>query len=125
MWGLQGLFGADKMPSLPAKAMAPITGLEPARAGFHKIVSDILRQAPAADAALIAWRIVCGASVSERTTALEFRGGVLRVEVPDATWRAQLADFAPQYLHLLNQMVKERVQRIEFVLPEKKAAHRA
>ena len=33
--------------------------MEPARAGFHKIVADILRQAPAEDAAGIAWGLVC------------------------------------------------------------------
>lgn len=101
------------------------TGLEPARLGFHRIVADILRRAPAEDAARIAWQLVCGAQVSQRTTALALEGGVLRVRVPDADWRAQLAEFVPHYLVRINSMLPEPVSRIEFVLPEKKAAHRA
>ncbi len=101
------------------------TGLEPARMGFHRIVADILRRAPAEDAARIAWQLVCGTQVSQRTTALGMENGVLRVRVPDADWRTQLADFVPQYLLGLNSMLSHRVNHIEFVLPEKKAPHRA
>lgn len=94
--------------------------MEPAQAGFHKIVADILRRAPAEDAAVIAWRLVCGSAVAEKTQALDFRGGVLRVEVPDATWRANLESFVPQYLAALNQMVNQKVERIQFVLASAK-----
>lgn len=100
-------------------------GLEPARLGYHRIVADILRRAPAEDAARIAWQLVAGAQVSQRTTALGLEEGVLRVRVPDATWRSQLADFVPQYLAAFAPMLGQKVHRIEFVLPEKKATHRA
>jgi hypothetical protein len=50
---------------------------------------------------------------------------VLHVRVPDLDWRTQLAGFVPHYLARLNSMLSQNVTRIEFVLPEKKAAHRA
>ena len=100
-------------------------GLEPARLGYHRIVADILRRAPAEDAARIAWQLVAGAQVAQRTTALDLQDGVLRVRVPDAAWRSQLSEFVPQYLVGLGSMLGDKVQRIVFVLPEKKAAHRA
>jgi predicted nucleic acid-binding Zn ribbon protein len=100
-------------------------GLEPARLGYHRIVADILKRAPAEDAARIAWQLVAGAQVAQRTTALGMQDGVLRVRVPDATWLSQLRDFVPQYLAALSSMLGNKVQRIEFVLAEKKASHRA
>ncbi len=100
-------------------------GLEPARTGYHKIVADILRRAPAEDAARIAWQLVCGSKVSARTAVLVFEHGVLRVRVPDATWRTQLAEFVPQYLAALNSMLSAKVEHIELVPQEKKPTHRA
>jgi Dna[CI] antecedent DciA-like protein len=93
--------------------------MEPARAGFHKIVADILRRAPAEDAAGIAWGLVCGQTVADKTEVLEFREGVLRVRVPDEAWRANLAGFVPRYLELLNTMLSKNVEQIEFVPPQK------
>ena len=100
-------------------------GMEPARIGYHKIVADILRRAPADDAVRIGWQLVSGSKVSQRTTVLGLSDGVLRVRVPDAAWRMQLADFEPQYLAALGSMLGAKVQRIEFVADEKKAPHRA
>ena len=93
--------------------------MEPARAGFHKIVADILRRAPAEDAAGIAWRLVCGQTVAEKTEVLEFREGVLRVRVRDDAWRSNLGAFVPRYLELLNSMLNKKVEKIEFVPPQR------
>ena len=92
--------------------------MEPARAGFHKIVSDILRRAPVEDAAMIAWGLVCGQRVAEKTSALGFADGVLRVQVPDAAWSANLAAFVPQYIAAMNGMLGRRVERIVFIVPD-------
>ena len=92
--------------------------MEPAHAGFHKIVADILRRAPAEDAAGIAWQLACGRTVAEKTEVLEFREGVLRVRVPDEAWRTNLAGFVPRYLDLLNTMLSKKVEKIEFVPPQ-------
>lgn len=99
--------------------------MEPARVGYHKIVADILRRAPAEDAARIAWQLVAGSKVAERTSVLDFRGGVLTVQVADLAWRDELLRFVPQYLAGLNKLLPAGVNRIEFLAPDKKIAHRA
>ena len=100
--------------------------MEPARAGFQKIVAEILRRAPPEDAAGIAWQIACGRAVAEKTEVVELLEGVLRVRVPDDTWGANLAGFVPRYLELLNTMLSTKVEKIEFVVlqktPQKKGA---
>lgn len=95
--------------------------MELASAGLEKIVAQALRQAPAAKAPLMAWPVVCGSAVSERTRAVSFEGGVLRVEVADAGWKAELQTLAPRYLAAINRYTTEMVHRIEFVVarPEK------
>jgi len=63
------------------------------------------------------WRgLACGHAVAGRTRALDFVQGVLRVEVPDWGWRAELQALAPQYLAVINRYVAESVKRIEFVI---------
>ena len=90
--------------------------MEPARTALIKVLADILRRAPAEDAALVAWRLVAGPKVEARTTALDFRDGVLRVRVPDATWRNNLEPFAAEYLKSLNSYLTTKASRITFVL---------
>jgi hypothetical protein len=90
--------------------------MEPARVALIKVLADILRRAPAEDAALVAWRLVAGPKVEARTTALDFRDGVLRVRVPDATWRSNLELFAGEYLKSLNSYLTTKASRIAFVL---------
>jgi hypothetical protein len=89
--------------------------LERASSGMEKIVAGTLRRAPAAEAPILAWPIACGSTVAERTRALDFAGGVLRVEVPDAGWKRELQSLAPQYLAVINRYTSEGVKRIEFV----------
>jgi Dna[CI] antecedent DciA-like protein len=92
--------------------------MEHARAGLEKIVGEALRRAPIEDAVVLAWPLVCGTAVSTRTRALDFTAGVLRVQVPDAAWRAQLMAFSPQYIGALNEFAGQVVRRITFILPE-------
>jgi hypothetical protein len=47
---------------------------------------------------------------------LDYANGVLRVEVPDKGWRAELQALAAQYLAILNRYVSDSVKRIEFVI---------
>src|ERR1700733_2722671 len=51
--------------------------VEQAGAGLEKIVAQSLRQSPPAEAPLMAWPVVCGSGVAERTRALSFKDGVL------------------------------------------------
>jgi len=89
--------------------------MEPARDTLIKIVADVLNRLPAAEVPIAAWQFAAGPAVADKTRALGFEEGVLTVEVPDATWRTQLRDMAPQFLATLNRYT--RVERIEFVLP--------
>jgi predicted nucleic acid-binding Zn ribbon protein len=90
--------------------------MEQAGAGLEQIVAKSLRQAPSAEAPLMAWPIVCGSAVSERTRAIEFRDGVLRVEVADRGWKSELQVLAPRYLAVINRYTAQEVRRIEFVV---------
>ncbi|HEY3615196.1 MAG TPA: DciA family protein, partial [Candidatus Sulfotelmatobacter sp.] len=65
---------------------------------------------------LMAWPVVCGSAVAERTRALAFKDGVLRVEVAGQRWKAELQALAPRYLALMNRYTTETVRRIEFEL---------
>ena len=64
----------------------------------------------------MAWPIACGAKVSEKTRAVSLEDGILRVEVPDRTWREQLKTLAPRYLVTINQYSSGRVLGIAFVV---------
>ena len=64
----------------------------------------------------MAWPVVCGSAVAERTRALSFEDGVLRVEVAEAGWKAELQALAPRYLATINRYTSETVRRIEFVV---------
>jgi len=87
--------------------------MQHARATLNKIFADVVRR-EGSGGALLAWPVVCGTRIAERTTALDFAEGVLTVAVPDDAWRRELERFIPQYLAVLNHMVAEPVSKIEF-----------
>ena len=90
--------------------------MEQAGPGLEKIVIGALRQAPRVDAPSLAWPLVCGSAVAERTRAIDFTASTLRVEVPDAGWKYELQSLAPRYLATLNRYASQTVERIEFVV---------
>jgi Dna[CI] antecedent, DciA len=90
--------------------------LEQAGFDLEKIVVRSLRQVPPAQAPLMAWPVVCGSAVAERTRALIFQDGILQVGVPDAGWRSELQLLAPRYLAAINRYTVEVVRRIEFIV---------
>lgn len=90
--------------------------MEQAGAGLEKIVMGSLRRVPQNEAPMLAWPLVCGSAVAERTRALEFANAVLRVEVPDAGWKRELQGLAPRYLAQINRYGGQEVERIEFVI---------
>jgi predicted nucleic acid-binding Zn ribbon protein len=99
--------------------------MEQVGAGLEKIVVGSLRRSPAGEGPLLAWALACGHAVAARTRAVNFAQGILRVEVPDAGWRAELQALAPQYLAVINRYVAESVRRIEFVTVDKAASEGA
>ena len=98
--------------------------MESARDTLQKIVAEMLSRVPPEQAPVVAWQFVCGKTVADRTEALSFTDGVLRVRVQDPTWRAQPADMMPHYMQLLRQYTGQKVNRLDFVLPEGKQGTR-
>jgi hypothetical protein len=94
--------------------------LEQAGAGLEKIVAQSLRLAASAEAPLMAWPLVCGSAVADRTRALSFADGVLFVEVAGQRWKAELQSLAPRYVAAINRFTTEKVHRIEFVIASAK-----
>jgi hypothetical protein len=92
--------------------------VEQAGSGLDKIVAQSLRLAPPSEAPLLAWPVVCGSAVAERTRALRFEDGVLHVEVAGQRWKAELQSLAPRYLAVINRYTSEAVRRIEFELAQ-------
>ena len=90
--------------------------MEQAGTGLDKIVTDSLRRVAPSEAPLMAWSLVCGSTVAERTRAVSFAAGVLLVEVANPGWKRELQALAPRYLAMINQYVRAGVQRIEFVI---------
>ena len=90
--------------------------MEQAGAGLEKIVAQSLRHAPPEEAPLAAWPVVCGSAVAERTRAVSFECGVLRVEVSDAGWKKELQTLASRYLAVINRYTTAAVNRIDFVV---------
>lgn len=89
--------------------------MDHASAGLRTIMSDLLKRYPPAEASVMAWPVVCGRDVANRTRALAFTEGRLTVEVPDAAWRTQLAAFTPGYLNGLAELIGPVVREIRFV----------
>src|SRR5438445_687911 len=77
--------------------------------GLERLMASALRRARAGEGPVLAWPLACGSTVAERTRAVDFAQGVLRVEVPDVGWRKELQSFAPQYLAVINRYVGESV----------------
>jgi len=92
--------------------------MQQAGGGLGKIVANSLRLAPAPEAPLLAWPVVCGSAVAERTQALKFVDGVLHVEVADAGWKKELQALAPRYVATINRYTVETVRHIEFVVAQ-------
>ncbi|MBI1739900.1 MAG: DUF721 domain-containing protein [Acidobacteriales bacterium] len=90
--------------------------MDRAASRLETIVAKALHRVPAQESPLFAWPVACGSVVAERTRALEFSAGVLRVEVSDMGWRQELAALAPRYVAAINKYSAAPVQRIEFVV---------
>lgn len=77
-------------------------------------MGDFLKTQPQEEAAVLAWPVVCGREVASRTRAVGFSDGCLTVEVPDSTWRSQLASFTPRYLSGLDELLPDVVKEVKF-----------
>lgn len=113
-----------RMPLSQSQAISTMppkkSSLQPASAGLDKVVARSVKKAPPEQAPLLAWPLACGSAVAARTRAVEFTGGVLCVEVPDAGWRRELQALAPRYLATLNRYCVDAVTRVDFVIAGRK-----
>jgi hypothetical protein len=100
--------------------MQNLHGMQPVGAELERIVARSVRKAAPGEGPLLAWPLVCGSTVAERTRALDFAGGVLRVEVGDRGWQVELQALAPRYVAVINKYVAENVARVEFVVTARK-----
>jgi len=92
-----------------------------AKPTLERIVAEQLRRAPADEQPLLAWAVVCGKTVAEKTSATAFTDGELQITVPDRGWQKELASFVPQYIDGINRIVgRVLVQRITFAAAESK-----
>lgn len=87
-----------------------------ASAGLESVISKALHQAPATESVLLAWPVACGSAVADRTRAVGFASGVLRVEVTDKGWQRELTALAGRYVAAINRYSAARVERVEFVV---------
>jgi hypothetical protein len=94
--------------------------MEHGRTELHRIFADALKKASAEQAPMLAWPMVCGGSVAKKTRAVGFQSGVLHVHVPDRQWRVELEALAAEYVRALNELLKKKVARIEFVVQGEK-----
>ncbi len=90
--------------------------MERAATRLEAVVAKALHLAPPQESPLLAWPVACGSAVAERTRAVAFSAGVLRVEVADLGWRGELSSLAPRYLAAINRYSATPVRRIEFVV---------
>ena len=91
--------------------------MQPARRDLQSLAARVLKDAPKEEAVLLAWPLACGSRVAERTRAVDFQDGVLRVQVPDRGWQSQLEAFSLQYRHKISELLGVTVHRIAYEVP--------
>src|ERR1700712_2591346 len=90
--------------------------LERTATRLETIVARALHLAKPQESPILAWPVVCGSAVAERTRAIAFADGTLHVEVADPGWRQELMSLAPRYVAAINRYAALPVRRIEFVV---------
>jgi hypothetical protein len=88
--------------------------MQSARQDLQSLAARVLKDAPPHEAAVLAWPLVCGSAVAERSKAIAFEDGTLRVIVPDRGWQMQLEAFSTQYLERLSRLSGVVVSRIVY-----------
>jgi len=91
--------------------------MQKADSTLKKIFADALRS-EGDNGPLLAWPVACGSRVARRTTAIDYRDGVLTVAAPDRLWRSQLQDMERLYLAALSQLSAFPVKAIKFVIDQ-------
>lgn len=90
--------------------------LQQAGSTLERIMTESLRHAPPAEAPLLAWPMVCGAAVAQRTRAVSFVDGTLSIAVADKGWKSELQTHVPQYVMAIRKYTGQSIKKIEFVV---------
>lgn len=88
--------------------------MESARTGLRNIMKDLLRTRPETEAVTLAWPLICGKDVAQRTQAVDFADGCLTVAVSDPAWATQLRGFSSRYLSGYEGILGPLVKQIRF-----------
>ena len=94
--------------------MLESTPMEPIRTGLRRVMHDVLATQPPEEAVALAWPLVCGKEVAARTRVVELVEGRVTIEVPDASWRSQLAAFTPRYVSGFAEVLGPLVREVKF-----------
>ena len=86
-----------------------------AKPTLTRIYANAAQRLAGEQAPVLAWPLVCGSRVAQRTSALACVNGELAVRVPDKIWRNELQCFSDRYVAALNQMSRHPVKSIRFV----------
>jgi hypothetical protein len=86
-----------------------------ARSDLEKISNKVFAGLPPEEACILAWPLVCGSSVAERTEAVGYCNGILVVKVSDRSWKSQLESFASQYSNKLSMLLGTPV-KVEYAI---------
>lgn len=89
--------------------------MQHARSTLSKIYANATQHFAGEHAPVVAWPLVCGATVAKRTVALSCVDGELEVRVPDKLWRNQLDCLADRYVAAINQVSRKKVKSIRFI----------
>lgn len=82
--------------------------------GLRRTLIDAVKDAPEGDRLEMAWRVVAGTAVADRTRVASLSGGVLKVVVADKAWAGQLDMLARQYVSQLGDLLPGTVKEIRF-----------
>lgn len=74
------------------------------RQDLHSLAARVLKDSQPEEAVVLAWPLVCGSAVAQRTEAISFDNGALLVRVPDRSWQSQLDAFSREYCYRLSKV---------------------
>ena len=93
--------------------------LEPVSGVMARLLRDLgLEDGMGGWAAVEAWACVVGPRIARHSRAIDYRDGVLQVEVQGSAWMHELGFLKRELMRTLNRHLgTERVREIRFIVP--------
>ena len=95
--------------------------MQSTRESLHVLAARLLKDVTPEEAVVLAWPLVCGSAVAQRTEALSFENLTLRVRVPDRSWKSQLEAFSARYVEKLSRLTGASITRIAYEIQSEPA----